>query len=385
MIAKSTASQIYNLGGTYTTLPNESLLAIRDAAAIGVWAYLVSKNESWRLERTFLCEELGLKTKQYHQILNRLKVVGLAREYCVRKNGRLHGKEIVIVSAVSDWLVAEAKLQAAGDEKGLKFVDITASSIERATAKAKEAEEHKAEKSNTELSAGENSVTAKSLLYNKEIKEREIKEEAKGSACAADFSDDSFLNSSSQPEAATTAADIPVIPKPTEPPTASLTSEVPVDEQVIGERLSDFQHEFVKRKLALLMQGASESEFSKYLQGVVYDLESKTVFTEADDDFLKKANTIFKLIRLKRWHIPRALEKTLLSKQQSEQKARSIELSKLVGERDSIDRMLNYTKPDATGQRESLLQQLKAVEHRIHAFTKNIYAKTVSNQGAASA
>ncbi len=60
MIAKSTASQIYNLGGTYTTLPNESLLAIRDAAAIGVWAYLVSKNESWRLERSFLCEELGL-------------------------------------------------------------------------------------------------------------------------------------------------------------------------------------------------------------------------------------------------------------------------------------------------------------------------------------
>ncbi len=278
------------------------------------------------------------------------------------------------MSAVSDWLVAEAKLQAAGDEKGLKFVDITASSIERATAKAKEAEEHKAEKSNTELSAGENSVTAKSLLYNKEIKEREIKEEAKGSACAADFSDGSFLNSSSQPEAA-----------PTELPTAPLTSEVPVDEQVIGERLSDFQHEFVKRKLAVLMQGTSESEFSKHLQGVVYDLESKTAFTEADDDFLKKANTIFKLIRLKRWHIPRALEKTLLSKQQSEQKARSIELSKLVGERDSIARMLNYTKPDATGQRESLLQQLKAVEHRIHAFTKNAYTQTASSQGAASA
>ena len=103
MIQKSTPSRIFNLGGTYTTLPNKSLALLSDAITLGMFAIFISKPKDWRINKDNVCKDLNIKPRQYTQGIKSLKSVDLCREFCVYKDGKLNGRELIVVSQPTDW------------------------------------------------------------------------------------------------------------------------------------------------------------------------------------------------------------------------------------------------------------------------------------------
>ena len=110
MIQKSSPSRIFNLGGTYTTLPNKSLALLSDAITLGMFAIFISKPKDWRINKENVCNDLNIKPRQYTQGIKALKSVDLCREFCVYKDGKLNGRELIVVSQPSDWEDAQNQI-----------------------------------------------------------------------------------------------------------------------------------------------------------------------------------------------------------------------------------------------------------------------------------
>ena len=114
MIEKKTASEIYNLGGTYTVLPNKSINMITCPLTLGVWAGLIQKDKDWSIRQPEVCERFGISKRQYYSITSHLKKIDLMREYTKRNNQKLLGKTLVVVSSIDDWTDAEKRLDTDG-------------------------------------------------------------------------------------------------------------------------------------------------------------------------------------------------------------------------------------------------------------------------------
>ncbi len=197
-------------------------------------------------------------------------------------------------------------------------------------------------------------------------------------ACAADAS--SFVSQT------TLAAPQPTAPCASSHPKPDgfiQPSELPPEQQVIGEKLTEPQLAYVKKRLMAFAAQEANLKLTDYFLGVVYELESKSAFTEAGNDFLKKVNTICKSIRMGKWHMPVNLEEELAEKQQAAKNAYEIQLVELVAERDSLKRMIEFSKADQSPQLANLREQLISAEKRIAVFKQSFPQPALRQGGAA--
>ena len=123
MIEKKSASQILNLGGTYTTLPNRSIDAIGSPTTLGVWVFLVSKPRDWSINQKNVCERFSLSKRNYYRAMAELKSVGLCKEYTKRNKTSLCGKVTVVVSSLDDWKDAQIRLDEYAVKNKIKLIE----------------------------------------------------------------------------------------------------------------------------------------------------------------------------------------------------------------------------------------------------------------------
>ncbi len=281
MIEKSHAGQIINLGGTYTTLPNEALDLIEDALTLGVWAYLISKPRNWRINKANVCQKLSIKERQYYAAIKQLKCIGLCREYCIRQQGRLRGKTIVIVSCSSDWHRAEGALDKYQSSQKLTLVDITKNTLEKLPKKTlqpnndeevteidkfRPSEKQRLQK--TDVSVGESSP-----IYKKQIN---------GNNKAAAIESLSQKSNPSGKQENQNAA-------------ASFVNDIPQStlqsvETVIGRQLTDSQQMIVDKLSQSLNTMLPELALSP--QDIAAALLDQKCYSKAGRDFWKKINTL---------------------------------------------------------------------------------------------
>ncbi len=160
-------------------------------------------------------------------------------------------------------------------------------------------------------------------------------------------------------------------------------SDLPTEQQVIGEKLTELQLAYVKKRLMAFTEQDTNFKLTDYFLGVVYELESKSCFTDAGDDFLKKVNTICKSIRIGKWHMPVNLEQELAEKQKAEKNAYEFKLVELVAERDSLKRMIEFSKEDQSPQLANLREQLDKAEKRIAVFKQSFSQPALHQRGTA--
>ena len=123
MIEKKSASQILNLGESYTTLPNKSLDLITNPITLGVWVFLVSKHKDWDINRENICKRFGISKRSYYNSIAELKHVGLCKEYTKRNEKSLCGKLLVVVSSTNDWDAVQTRLDGFSSESGIRFFE----------------------------------------------------------------------------------------------------------------------------------------------------------------------------------------------------------------------------------------------------------------------
>ncbi len=326
-----------------------------------------------------LSDKFGFSKRQVQDALKRLDETHglLKREY--RTIMTRYGQPITNVLFVAPVISAISKL-----DEGIAFIDDEEVEdgvlIQNNMASDVEAQ--------TPMRLNAQGSTFKRDTYIRNKTSKEITQRATASSKVNTQPDDSVKNpavafsvNASLPTKQTQSPHQPPMHPPKQPPDPP--AEVPPNQQVIGDSLTEFQVAYVRKKLALLAEEDSSIELDRYCQGVSYELVSKTSFTEAGEDFLKKLNTILKYIRAGKWHFPVGLDKELAEQRIAEQKSVNTRLSELLAERDSLRRMMEYANPNNPSQLESLREQLVTAEKRLQVFRETLPSNPTSQQGVA--
>ncbi len=144
--------------------------------------------------------------------------------------------------------------------------------------------------------------------------------------------------------------------------------QVAITNQVIHQTLSDAQCSIVQQKVAGLTI-APPLDAQALLAGIIQELESPNSFSEAGQCFYKKLNTIVKQIRLGQWLPPLPPE---APRKQNKQQALLIQFNTLLGEKASIERMIQYACDEDTAQLESLSGQLESTKSKLRSLRKQL-------------
>jgi len=327
MIQKSTPSRIFNLGGTYTTLPNKSLALLSDAITLGMFAIFISKPKDWRINKDNVCKDLNIKPRQYTQGIKFLKSVDLCREFCVYKDGKLNGRELIVVSQPSDWDDAQNQIIEFEQDYNVKLHLIEHKKDDEALQDNAKTEgslsSGSVKQSPLKTDPTENATTA---VYSKQTTEQEKTKEA--AAIGQSSQDSEFLEEvQTEPAAAASSS------------ANALDARVEATEQdgVIAERLTANQCQYVAQLSAEL------NEANAALGATVEDIEALLLdpkrFSKSGRDFFRKLNTIRAQALKGNFTSPGSVHKVAaaIDEKVQAQKAKDDALDKLRAEKHSLE------------------------------------------------
>ena len=328
MIQKSTPSRIFNLGGTYTTLPNKSLALLSDAITLGMFAIFISKPKDWRINKDNVCKDLNIKPRQYTQGIKFLKSVDLCREFCVYKDGKLNGRELIVVSQLSDWDDAQNQIIEFEQDNNVKLHLIEYKKDDEALQDNAKTESSlssgSVKQSPLETDPTENATTA---IYSKQTTEQEKTKEA--AAIGQSSQDSEFLEEvQTEPAAAAAASSA-----------NALDARVEATEQdgVIAERLTANQCQYVAQLSAEL------NEANATLGATVEDIEALLLdpksFSKSGRDFFRKLNTIRAQALKGNFTSPGSVHKATVEIDEKVQAQKAVDdaLAKLLADKHSLE------------------------------------------------
>jgi len=326
MIQKSSPSRIFNLGGTYTTLPNKSLSLLSDAVTLGMFAIFISKPKDWRINKENVCKDLNIKPRQYTQGIKALKSVDLCREFCVYKDGKLNGRELIVVSQPSDWDDAQNQIIKFEQDNNVKLHLIEHKKDDVALQDNAKTEgslsSGSVKQSPLETDLTENATT---VIYSKQTTEQEKTKEA---AAIGQPPQESEVLGETQNQSAAAFPSANALDA-----NAGGTAQ----DGVIAERLTAKQCQYV-------IQLATELNSIDPSLGVTTEdieallLDSKR-FSRAGRDFFRKLNTIRAEALKGNFTSPKSVQKVAaaIDEKVQAQKAKDDALAKLFAEKHSLE------------------------------------------------
>lgn len=288
----------------YTVVNNQSLTDARLSwKARGLWAYLMSLPPDWEVSVADLVKRSPDGRDLVYNILKELKQYGYIEHRFCRENGKI---------IKGEYLVFE---EPHTEKPYTDFPDTVEPDLEKTTQLNTNRTK---ETNNKETAAIENSSTQRV----------------------------------GQPEADK---------KPIAADNESLNSK----DCLIGSELTPKQQKIVIARVGDLakQQGLSETQFIAEVKHVLLNPEN---FSACGNDFSKKLNTIAKQIRQNKWSTPADLVSKAETKKAQQQHSAMVDLSNLVGEIESTERLLPYAKDET--HRANLQQVVDDLKLRLKNF-----------------
>ena len=107
-IQKDTPATLKKVGGSYVVLPNDSMALIRDPVSLAIWAYLLSKPESWVVRNAEIKERFGIGRDKATASLAHLRDLGLVWDEFIRdEQGRVISRNLVCSSQPNNVLAEQ--------------------------------------------------------------------------------------------------------------------------------------------------------------------------------------------------------------------------------------------------------------------------------------
>jgi len=326
MIQKSSPSRIFNLGGTYTTLSNKSLALLSDAITLGMFAIFISKPRDWRINKENVCKDLNIKPRQYTQGIKALKSVDLCREFCVYKDGKLNGRELIVVSQPTDWDDAQNQIIEFEQDNNVKLHLIEYKNSDEALQDNAKTEgslsSGSVKQSPLETDPTENATT---VIYSKQTTEQEKTKEA---AAIGQPPQESEVLGETQNQSAAAFPSANALDA-----NAGGTAK----DGVIAERLTAKQYRYA------VQLSADLNETNAALGAKTEDIEALLLdpkrFSKTGRDFFRKLNTIRAQALKGNFTAPGSVKKMAVAIDEKEQaqKAKDDALAKLRAEKHSLE------------------------------------------------
>ena len=107
-IQKDTPATLKKVGGSYVVLPNDSMSLIRDPVSMAIWAYLLSKPESWVVRNAEIQERFDIGRDKTTASLSHLRDLGLVwAEFIRDDHGRVISRNLVCSSQPNNVLAEQ--------------------------------------------------------------------------------------------------------------------------------------------------------------------------------------------------------------------------------------------------------------------------------------
>lgn len=109
-IQKDTPATLKKVGGSYVVLPNDSMSLIRDPVSMAIWAYLLSKPESWVVRNAEIQERFDIGRDKTTASLSHLRDLGLVWDEFIRDDHGMIISRNLVCSSQPNNVLAEQRI-----------------------------------------------------------------------------------------------------------------------------------------------------------------------------------------------------------------------------------------------------------------------------------